>query len=137
MAVTANSIITPQTPRSASAVAATANTDRASTAANAVVLWTAGANGSRITRVTAIPRASVTATELQLFRSTDGGATRIYLKSKTMALFTVVNTAVNPETDFGYSDVNPLILGANEILYCGIAVALASGIAFTAEGADY
>lgn len=137
MAVTASSLITPQTPRATYAVCTTASTDRTDAAAQAVALYTAGANGARITRVQAVPRATVTVTELQLFRSLDAGTTRRLYKSKLMAAYTVAQTTQNSETDFGFSDANPLTLGPNEVLYCAIGVALAGGIVFTAEGADY
>ena len=72
MAVTANSIITPQAPKAAANVATTANSTYTSAPTNTVVIFTAGANGARVTRISAIARATVTATELQLFRDTDG-----------------------------------------------------------------
>lgn len=137
MTVTANSIITPQTPRSATAVAVTANSTYSDTPTNTVALFTAGPNGSRITRITASARATVTATELQLYRSVDAGTTKRFFRSKLMAAYTVAQTTENVATDFGFSDDNPLILGANEVLYAAIGVNLAGGIVFNAEGADY
>lgn len=137
MTVTANSIITPQTPRAATAVAATANSTYSDTPTNTVALITAGANGARITKLTALARATVTATELQLFRSLDAGTTKRFFRSKLMAAYTVAQTTENVATDFGYSDDNPLVLGANEVLYAAIGVTLGGGIVFSAEGADY
>lgn len=137
MTVTPNSIITPQTPRAANAVCVTANTGYGDAPANAVQLLAAGPNGARLSRLSAIARATVTATELQLFRSTDGGVTLRLFKSVQMPAFTVAQTAGNVPTDFGYSDQNPLVLGANERLYVAIGVSLAAGIVFTAELADY
>lgn len=136
MAVTPNSIVTPQTPRSATAVATTANSTYSDTPTNSVALWTAGANGSRITKVTALARATVTATELQLFASADAGTTKRLIKSKLMSAYTVAQTTGQSEADFGYSEDNPLILGAAEVLYCAIGVTN-TGIVFRAEGADY
>lgn len=137
MAVTPNSLVTPQTPKTAYAVCTAASTDRTDAAAQAVALYTAGPYGARLVRVQATPRATVTATELQLFRSLDAGVTKRLFKSKLMSAYTVAQTTQNSETDFGYSDSNPLILGPNEVLYCAIGVALAAGVVFTAEGADY
>jgi len=137
MTVTANSIITPQTPRAATAVATSANTSYSDTPTNTVALFSAGGSGSRITRITASARATVTATELQLFRSSDAGTTKRFFKSKLMTAYTVAQTTENVATDFGYSDDNPLVLGSGEILYAATGVGLAGGIVFCAEGADY
>lgn len=137
MAVTPNSIVTPQAPRTANAVCTAANADYDDSPATSVLLVTAGANGSRLTRLSAIARATVTATELQLYRSTDGGATIRFFRSVAMSAYTVVQTMGNTPTDFGYSDANPIMLAANERLYVSIGVSLAGGIVFTAELADY
>lgn len=135
MAVTANSIITPQAVKSGTAVLTTANTTFTDSPTNTALLVTAGANGARVTRVTASPRETVTANQMQLFRSSDGGTTKRFFNSVLMAAYTfATNTAATP-TDFGYSDSNPLILAANETLYCGEG--LTKSVAFTAEWQDY
>lgn len=126
-----------QSLRAAQAVITGANTDRASPGANIATLFTAGAEGSNIVGIWALPRATVTATELQLYLSTDGGATKIYLDSALMSAHTVANTTQVPATLFGrYSEDAPLYLPAAAILYAGAAVALAGGIVFTAIGGD-
>lgn len=138
MAVTANSIITPQAPKAATVVATAANTDYDDIPANvAGALITAGPNGARVTRLYAIPRATVTATQLQLYRSTDAGVTKRLFESALMAAYTMAATTDCPVTDFGYSDDNPLILAAGEVVYPAIGVALAAGVVFVAEWADY
>lgn len=135
MAVTANSIITPQSPRADNASVTTANTTYTTTPTNTVALFTAGANGARITRISASPQATVTAAQLQLFRSRDAGTTKRFFSSALMAAYTMAtNTAATP-TDFGYSDDNPLILAANEVIYA--AAAVTQNVTFNAEGADY
>lgn len=133
---TANSIITPQTPRSSTGVCTTANSTYTDTPTNAVAIFTAGAAGSRVTRITALARATPTATELQLFRSLDAGTTKRFFKSALMGAYTVAQTTANVGTDFGYSDDNPLILAANEIIYAAIGVTN-TGVVFSAEGSDY
>lgn len=136
MAVTANSIVTAQGQRADGAILTAANTAY-DTAANAQVIFTAGPNGSRVNRVTATARATVTATELQLFRDKDGsGAVKKFFKSKLMPAYTVTQTTQNTETDFGYTDANVLKLAPNEKLYGAIGVALAGGIVFNVEGED-
>jgi hypothetical protein len=138
MPVTPNSIVTPQTPKSATVVATVANTDYDDIPANAAgALITAGANGARVTKIYAIPRATVTATQLQLYRSADGGTTKRLFESALMVAYTMAATTEAPTTDFGYSDDNPLILSANEVVYPAIGVALAAGVVFVAEWADY
>lgn len=137
MAATANSIITPQTPKTANCVLTTASTDIDDAPSASVLLWTAGANGSRVTKVTAIPRATVTASNLMLYISADSGTTQRLIECALMSAFTVANTTEIPTTDFGYSEDNPLILGANERLYAATAVALAGGIVVFAQGSDY
>ena len=139
MAVTANSIITPQFPKAATVVATAANNDYDDAPANAAAaLVTAGANGARVTKIHAIPRATVTATQLQLYRDGDGGgAAKRLFDSALMGAYTMAQTTEAPTTDFGYSDDNPLILAAGEKVYPAIGVALAAGVVFVAEWADY
>lgn len=139
MAVTPNSIVTPQTPKTGTCVCTTANSNLTDTPTNTQVLFTAGANGARLTRVAAIPRATVTATQLQLFRSSDGGTTKRFFDSKLMAAYTMAQTTAATPTTFDYTDDNPLILAANEVVYAAIGVTPASSgtIGFHAEGADY
>ncbi|HEY3697050.1 hypothetical protein [Phenylobacterium sp.] len=139
MATTPNSIITPQLPKSLAAVCTTANTTYTDTPTNTQGLASAGVNGSRVTRVTAIPRATITATQLQLYRSVDAGVTKRFFRSALMPAYTMAQTTEAPIVDFGYTEENPLILIAGEIIYCAIGVTPASSgtIGFCAEWADY
>jgi len=93
-------------------------------------------NGVRITRLTALARATNTATELQLYVSNDGGTTKRLIRSVLMAAYTVAQTTGQTATDFGYSDSSPLILNASETLYVAIGVTN-TGIVFRAEGFGY
>jgi hypothetical protein len=136
MAVTPNSIVTPQTINTGTAVCTTANTTYSDTPTNSVLLFTAGANGSRLTKITALARATVTATECQLFRSSDGGTTKRFFDSALMAAYTVAATTKQTKADFGYTDLAPLILEPGEQIYAAIGVTN-TGIVFNAEGADY
>jgi hypothetical protein len=138
MAGSANSIITPQTPKSASVVQSfTANTTYTSTPTNSVLLVTAGANGGRLTKLRAIPTATVTATQLQEFRSLDTGATKKFSSAVLAAPsgYTMAGTTLPPIADFGYSDDNPKILAAGEQLY--VAAGVTGSWSFEAEWADY
>lgn len=131
MAVTPNSVVTTQAVKTARAVATAAKTTY-NDATNAVLLLTAGANGALLQSLDAIPRATVTASMLQLYSSTDGGTTLILVKSVLMAAHTVAVTTAIPSTDFGYTESAPLRLAPNEKLYVATAVALAGGIVFNA-----
>jgi hypothetical protein len=126
-----------QTPKTATAVV-TAVATYTDTPANTVELLTAGAEGALVTRLTAIPRATVTASNLVLFISKDGGTTQRLIDSELMAAQTVAATTAIPETAFSnYSESAPLRLGAGDKLYVGSAVALAGGIVFRAEYMEY
>lgn len=136
MPVSQNKVVTPQTPRSSSGVATTANTNYSDTPTNTAVIFTAGANGARVSKISAVTRANTAATELQLFRDHDGsGATKRFVRSKTMPATTVAATAGQDPVDFGYSDSAPMILAANEKLYGAIGVS--GAVVFTVEGADF
>jgi hypothetical protein len=133
---TSNSIVTPQTPRAANvALSTTANTNYTAPT-NTTQLLTAGASGGRLTKLKAVPCATVTATQLQLFRSTDGGTTKRFVNSALMAAYTMAQTTQAPQTDFGFSDAYPLILAPNEQLFMAVGV---GGVQINAEveWADY
>jgi hypothetical protein len=128
-----------QTPKTASAVvtAASASLD-GDTPTNTVLLCTAGADGALLTRLSAIPRATVTASSLLLWISLDGGTTKRLVDSALMAAHTVAATTAIPVTAFSrYSEDTPERLQAGASLYVGSAVALAGGIVFTAEYTDF
>lgn len=137
MATTPNSIITPQSVKTATCVLVTASTDIDDAPTTSVLLVTAGANGSRITRLVALPRATVTATMIQLYLSKDSGTTQRLIGSVLMSAHTVANTTAIPTTDFGFSDDNPLTLEASDRLYAATSVSLAGGIVVSAHYGDY
>jgi hypothetical protein len=136
MAVTANSIITPQAPKSNVVNLTTANSAYGTSPTNTQLLVTAGANGARLTKLQAIPCATVgTANQVQMFRSVDGGTTKFFADSALMATYTMAQTTEAPTTDFGYTDDNPLILQPNERIY--MAEGQSVSINAIAEWADY
>jgi len=137
MAVTPNSIVTPQTPRGAVATTDTANTTFSDTPTNAVAVATMGANGGRVTGLKSVPRATVTATALHLFLSTDGGTTKKLIRSVLMAADTVSATDAAAATDWGFSDDVPMLLPANSIVYVSQGVTLSAGIDHHIEWSDY
>lgn len=128
-----------QIPKTATAVVTAATTGLATDAPTGVVqLMVAGADGAILTRLTAIPRATVTASSLLLFISNDGGATMRLIDSELMPIAAISATTAIPETVFGnYTESRPLRLAQNDRLYVGSQVALAGGIVFKAEWADF
>lgn len=128
-----------QTPKTATAVATAAVSGLGTDApTGAVLLGTAGAEGAIVTRLMALPRATVTASSLVLFLSKDGGTTLRLIDSELMAAHTVAATTAIPETSFGnISDSTPLRLEAGDKLFVGSQVALAAGIVFAAQWMDY
>ena len=105
---------------------------------NTVLIATAGTEGALFTRLTAVPRATVAATALYVFVSKDVGATKMLVDSELMAAYTAATTTKIPKTTF--VDINtttPIRLAAGDKVYVSIAVALASGIVFTAELTDF
>lgn len=134
--MTANSVITPQTVKTAYANSATAQTSYppTSTPSNTVLLLTASGSGGRLTRLQACPQETTTANHVQLYRSNDAGATKS-LAAGVVLTATVSTTSASTPADFGYSDSNPLLLGANERLY--VAVGVAKSVNFIAEWAEY
>lgn len=134
--LTVNSLVTPQVPLAGTAVCTTANSTYTDAPTNSQLLIATQAKGARITKITALARATVTPTECQLFTSADGGATKRFVKSKLMPAYTVAQTTEQSSVDFGYNDTSPLILAPGESLYAAIGVSN-TGIVFRAEGGGY
>jgi len=127
-----------QTPKTASAVVTGVATVTSDSPANTVLLVTAGANGAIVTRLWAIPRATVTASSLIIWISSDAGTTQRIKDSVTMAAQTVATTTAITNTQFtSYTESTPLRLAAGDRIYVGSQVALGSGIVFSAEYTDY
>jgi hypothetical protein len=129
MAVTPNSIITPQGLQTANAVVTAAKTSYAD-ATNAVLLLTAGANGSIVCGLTAVPRGALSAvTKLMLFRSPDGGTTLHYIRPVLVAAYASDAATTAPAVaDWGFSETVPLRLSSTDQLYVGAFAAAANGI---------
>jgi hypothetical protein len=131
-----NALVTPQKPIAYSCVVTGANTSYTDTPANSVELVPAQTKGARLTKVTVLMRATNTATELQLFTSTDSGTTKKFVDSALLAAYTVAQTTRQVKGTFGYSETEPLILAAGESLYACLGVAN-TGAVFRAEGGGY
>lgn len=127
-----------QTPKTGSAVCTLAATITDDAPTNTVELYTAGADGALVTKLTAIPRATVTATALYLYISKDAGTTKRLVDSELMAAHTVATTTAIPETKFeNISETTPIRLEAGDKLFVGTGVALAGGIVFNVECTEF
>lgn len=127
-----------QTPKTAAVVVTAAATVDSDTPTNTVELLTAGADGTLVTRLAAMPRATVTASSLLLFLQKSGQTTKRLIDSELMSAHTVAATTAIPETVFtNISDTTPLRLEAGDKLFVGSQVALTAGIVFAAQAMDY
>jgi hypothetical protein len=138
MAVTPNNIVTPQGLKTAYQVVDTANTDLDDApSANVKLLLTAGANGSIVYGLTALPRATPSgATRLGLYLSKDAGTTQRLIRYVVMSAGTVSTAAGPAASDFGFSETVPLRLEASDRIYVDIGVTLSAGVVFHAQYED-
>lgn len=107
---------------------------------NTVPLLTAGIDGALVTRITALPRATVADTGLQLYlrRATDAVDVRHLIDAETMVAYGLAASTTPKATVFSlYNEGTPLRLAAGDELHVGAAVALAGGICFRAEYTDF
>ena len=129
MPVTPNSIITPQTPKQTSNINTTAETSY-TTPVNTALLFVAGVNGSRVTKLTS--------TNIMLFTNAAPSNTSLVLiDAVLMAGNTLATTTATPKTDWGVSDNTALYIAANASVYVATQVAFANGIVTKVEYADY
>lgn len=129
-----------QTPKNATAVVTTAITamssDTPTPAGAAVLLYTAGANGALVTRLVAMPRATVVASSLVLFEMPQGSSNYRLKDSVLMAGYTASTSTAIPQTVFAnYSEARPMRLAAGESLYVGSQNAI--NIVFCAEITEF
>lgn len=102
------------------------------------LIATAGPEGALLTAISAIPLGTVTATNLQLLLSKDGGETEQLLRAITLEAYSYSGTKSPEHADFpGVSQENPLRLEAGDQLYIRSSLTLSSGVAFYAEWTDY
>lgn len=131
-----------QTPQTATAASlATAATITGDTATNTTLLMTAGADGAILTRLTVLPRSTVTATAVYLLISKDNGTTQRLIDSTTVAAQTLAATQTTGVTTTAFSTYNestPLRLAAGDRLYVGMGTSQAAGtLVFKAEYSDF
>lgn len=143
MTTTPNSVITTQNVRSLAAVCTAAKTTY-NDLVNALEMKdssgaSAGAaNGGFLKRLVANPRATVTATQLQVYRDLGGLGTDLsVIGFLVMPAYTMAQTTAPSPSVFAVSSAAPLRLGPLDKLWVGIGVALAGGVSFDAEVEDF
>lgn len=106
------------------------------TPTNTQALVTAGTNGAIVTKITAMPRGTVTATELNLFFTPDGAVFRL-MDSLLVAAYTFSTTTLTPKNTFALpTEDKPIRLQAGELIHVGMSVSLTEGMVFYAEWTD-
>lgn len=131
-----NKAIFPQAVLGGKAVLTAAKTTYNDTA-NAVLVLTAGENGALITDIRVIPRATCTATQVQIYISYDSGLTLDLYETVFLPATTISSTAAITMVKFTATASIPWLLPAHARLYAAIGVALAGGIEVIAQGMDY
>lgn len=140
-----NALVTPQSPIGLTAVPTTANTTYTDAPTNTVELLPASGaaisvaapRGMRLTRITALLRASAAAAiEVQLYVADSANTVKRFVNSTLIPITTLTANTAQTEVDLGYSDTTPLILGAGERLFAAISVAN-TGVVVRAEGGAY
>lgn len=137
MAVTPNSLVTPQTPFSRTAVLTAAETTF-NNPTQVVDLLTAAdnVNGARFTKMYAIPRAAIgTANNIQFYER--NGSTYTLIDSVLMNTVTPSASVANPKTDLGISEANPLLVRAGYGLAVAMGQSVANGVVVKGEGGLY
>ena len=105
---------------------------------NAVKIADAGTNGSILTALHATPRATATASNLQLYVSPDNGTTMHLVETVLMEAHTVATDTAIPSTLFEKPSLTtPIFFENGSSLWVGAAVALADGVVFTGTVEDY
>lgn len=138
-----NTAVFAQTPQTAQAVVSNAITLTGVTSlasddcANTQPLLTAGIDGALVTRITLLPRGTITACNAYLFvrRASDPSQIRRLIDTVAVPARTA-STTVPPSVQSFSIAINesaPLRLGAGDELHVGISVAQAVGIGFNAE----
>lgn len=127
-----------QTQKTLTAVLTAASVITTDAATNTVICATAGTNGALVTKVSVMPRATITATAAYLFVSKDNGTTLRLIDSVLIPAYTMAATTATPVTPFtSIGEASPMRLEAGDKLYVSIGVALASGVVAKCEWSDY
>lgn len=132
MAITPNSIVTPQGIQTAQATCVAAKTTYADNT-NAVLLLTAGPNGGVLYGLRGVPKGTTGAAgRLDLFSSLNGVAL-VFINGANFANYVQSTSAAPLITDLGYSESVPRRLAPNEQIWVGTSIAATAGFAVDAQ----
>jgi hypothetical protein len=138
MTVTPNSFISPQTPNSGGLVVSAANTAYDGTGTT-VLLFTAGANGAKVDRVSLVAMGTNVASVFRLFHNNASdpatAANNRLIWECTLPATTasqIAALAALPE----YIPSTPLMLKAGERLYGSVGTVIAAGVMRSVWGGD-
>ena len=132
-----------QVPNIGQAVLTAAKSAPLSGSANTVLLFAAGANGSLVNGIAAIPRNTLAnAAHIAVYCSTDSGTTNNLVTVGLLAAWSFSATTVPTPLSLAnlngavIAATNPLYLPAGCALYASSSQALGDGILVTANGID-
>lgn len=132
-----NEAIYPQGYRNFAAKITAAKTTMTDTT-NAVLLFTAGAQGSKVTRAKARANAASADSVLYLFTCVTATSVLHMKEVKDAPVDGSVSTTVAQQViDFGYTDDTYILLAPGELLYGAASVALAAGWEFEGHAEDF
>ena len=138
MSATPNSFMSPQNPWSAAVRCTAATTDIDTPTATVTLIAAAdNPNGLRIEGLWAINSGALaSANHYQLYAMS--GASKMYIDGLLSGTAGAPAAGVvGVKSPFGYSDINPLIIGPGIGLEVAIGVAVADGVTFVAIGGKY
>lgn len=132
-----------QTPNIGQAILTTAKPAPLSGSTETVLLFTAGANGSLVNGIAAIPRNTLSnAAHIAIYYSTDSGTTPNLCAIGLLAAWTFATTTAPTALNLANLNgavvavTNPLFVPAGMKLYASTSQALSDGILVTANGVD-
>lgn len=122
---------------------ATASKNHDGTTTSAVLLFTAGANGSRVDKIKAVALGTNVATCLRIFINNGSANTtatnNTLVKEFAVAATSISETAAMAENEWNADDENPcdIALPAGYKLYATLGTTVATGLQVTVFGGDY
>lgn len=125
------------TPTVGAALLTTANTGTRAAPAGDSVIFTPGASGGQVERITIEPVATTVAGTVQIIRSV-GGTKYLYTEIQLQVQTAATGSAIIPQTleAVDYPNLFPIILTAGETLSAVLSVAQ-TGVVVQAEGGSY
>jgi hypothetical protein len=110
----------------------------ASAGTDATLIFTAGAEGSLVSRLSACPQGTVTASGVTIYVEKAGTTVKLAKFSVTVPALTYAATAKLPVLTIAeVGEQTPMRLGAGDKLYAATHVANAAGVAVVGEATDF